>query len=126
EVRLELTGKDLHRSTLPNPVRPEDPGHLSLDRHGEAVEGEPVLAVAVGGVLEFLGKADDIECLEGALFDADPAAHTELLGYERLSILPDNHCLVARPHSRAVDDALGTALPRVAPVLVDDCNPHTR
>jgi hypothetical protein len=74
-------------------------------------------------VIHLLWQVGDVDGLEGAFAHAYSAAHTEVLGDERLSILKD-YGLVSGAHRRAEVLALFGALAGLAAVAVDDGNPH--
>ena len=125
QVRFELSGKDLHRRGLPNPVLAEDPGDFPFNRNGKTVECESVHSIAVRGVLELLGEAHDIYRLEGALFHADPAPHAQLFGDYRLALLRKDYRFVSGADPGTVGDALGPAFAGMASVTMNYCNAHT-
>ena len=125
EVGHHLPGEYLDRRGLADAVLAQEAADPAVGRLRQPVEREAVLAVAVGElVFEPVRQADDHDRLVGALLDADAAADAELLGNDRLAVLPHDDGLVAAPHLGAVLDALLGALPGLAAVFFEDGNSH--
>ena len=75
EIRFEHSGEDLHSGGLADAVLADKPHDLAEERHGQVVEREHVLAVAMDGlIVERFGQIDDGDGIGRAFLDADIAA----------------------------------------------------
>ena len=81
QIGLHLPRQNLERRTLADAIGAHESQHLTGPWHGEPVQLEAVGPIAVRGVLlQVLGQVDDVDGLEGTLFDADAAADAEGFG----------------------------------------------
>ena len=120
EVGPELAGEDLDCRALPDTIGTEDTGYLAFRRDGETIQSKAVLAIAVGRVFQFLGKADDIERPEGAFLDTDAAADAEFLRNNCLALRAYDNRFISRTDAGAVADAFLAALLRMAAILMNN------
>ncbi len=74
-------------------------------------------------ILHLLREVGDIDGFKRAFAHAYSAAHTEVLGDQRLAVHKD-YGLVSGAHGRAEVLALSGALAGLASIAVDDGNPH--
>ncbi len=130
EVGHHLARQRVDGGGLTDPVGAQDTGDLALLGNRQAVQREGVLAEPVGRLLgQFLGQVDDLDGVERALLDADPAglpqayllADPHLVWLAVFGVLaPEGDALLAGAVRRAVVLALVVAPVRLAPVQVDD------
>ena len=123
EVRHKLPCKYLEGGRLPYPVPADEAHNLPLPHRRDMEEPEGIDAVLVDLVaLELLAQVQDVDGVEWADLDADPATYAEPLGDHGQLVLPKDDALLAVDVDRTLLDALEAALLALTQILIDYCD----